>query len=116
MENICFFDMIDKNNNYFRITNVYKMGDEYNDIAIKTKIRGNSKNSLDNTGHYPRLSFSNNSAIEERNSSHENVRILTKEQERRGNNENRQFIGSEKKNSGRELENVFFLLIIKEIN
>ena len=106
--------MIDKSNNYFRITNVYKMGDEYNDIAIKTKIRGNSKNSLDNTGYYPRLSFSNNSTIEERNSSNENVRIPTRKQEQRGINENRQFIGSEKKNSRRELENGSFSFDDKE--
>ena len=58
------FDIIDKSNNLFRITNVYEIGDKYNDIAIKTKIRGNSKNSLDNSGYYIRLSFSNNSAIE----------------------------------------------------
>ena len=102
------FVIIDKSNNSFRITNVYKIGDEYNDITIKTKIRGNSKNSLDNTGDYPRLSFGNNSTIEERNSSHENVRIPTRKQEQRGINENRQFIGSEKKNSGRELENGSF--------
>lgn len=102
------FDIIDKSNNSFRITNVYKIGDEYNDITITPNIRGNSKNSLDNSGYYSRLSFSNNSAIEERNSSNENVRIPTRKQEQRGINENRQFIGSEKKNSGRELENGSF--------
>ncbi len=93
---------------------MYEIGDEYNDITIKTKIRGNSKNSLDNTGDYPRLSFSNNSAIKERNSSNENVRIPTRKQEQRGINENRQFIGSEKKNSGRELENGSFSFDDKE--
>lgn len=97
------FDIIDKSNNLFRITNVYKIGDEYNDITIKTKIRGNSKNSLDNTGDYPRLSFSNNSAIEERNSSNKNVRIPTRKQEQRRINENRQTFEKNTTNSGREL-------------
>lgn len=78
---VYYFDIIDKSNNSFRINNVYEIGDEYNDITITPNIRGNSKNSLDNSGYYSRLSFSNNSAIEERNSSNENVRIPTREQE-----------------------------------
>ena len=45
------FDIIDKNNNSFRIINVYEIGDDYNDITVKTKIRRNSKYSLDDSKH-----------------------------------------------------------------
>lgn len=107
-KHVYFFDIIDKSNNSFRITNVYEIGDEYSDIAIKTKIRGNSKNSLGNSGYYPRLSFSNNSAIEERNSSNENVRIPTRKQEQRGINANRPAFEKNTTNSGRELDNSSF--------
>ena len=84
------------------------MGDEYNDIAIKTKIRGNSKNSLDNTGYYPRLSFSNNSAIENRNQGSKDVKVPTRKQERRGNNENRQTLEKNITNSRREFVKSFY--------
>ena len=92
------FDIIDKSNNSFRITNVELIKNISEEVADETNSNSNSKYSLDTSGYEERLSDSNNKSARYGNSSNENVRIPTREQEQRGINENRQFIESEKKN------------------
>jgi hypothetical protein len=105
---VYYFDIIDKKNNAFSITNVYEIGDEYNDIAIETKARRNSENSLDDSKYYTRNSISNNSTIEEGKSSNKDARIPTRKQRQYGINENRQVIENKFENSRRELDNSSF--------
>lgn len=104
------FDIINKNDNAFRITNAEIIKNISEVVADETNPNSSSKYSLDNSKYEKTFSDINNKSVEKRISSNENVRIPSKEQKQLGFNESRQFTENKKKNSRRELENSSFSL------
>lgn len=112
---VYYFDIINKNNNAFRITNAKLIKNISEEVANETNLNSNSKYSLDTSKYEQRLGNRNNKSIRNRNSSNKDVRILTRKQEQHGINENRQIVENKFENI-RELDNSSFSFKQKQLN
>lgn len=112
---VYYFDIINKNNNAFRITNAKLIKNISEEVANETNLNSNSKYSLDTSKYEQRLGNRNNKSIRNRNSSNKDVRIPTRKQEQHGINENRQIVENKFENI-RELDNSSFSFKQKQLN
>lgn len=112
---VYYFDIINKNNNAFRITNAKLIKNISEEVANETNLNSNSKYSLDTSKYEQRLGNRNNKSIRNRNSSNKDVRIPTRKQEQHGINENRQIVENKFENI-RELDNSSFSFKQKQLD